>query len=86
MVEGLCQQILRESDFVRVDVTGRSGGGGNRWGWSVENQCHIFSCAIPIEEMEKTCWKRRRERFRGAMQGRTDNFATGTFTVDAYNR
>lgn len=60
---------------------------GNGWGWSVENQSRIFSRAIPIEEMERGCWKRRRERFPGAMQGRTNKgliVTAGTFTVDAY--
>lgn len=84
--ERLAQRLLRESGFVKVEVTGKSGDGGIdgsgvlRMGlisFQVLFQCKRYSGSVPTGTVRD---------FRGAMQGRADKgliITTGTFTADA---
>lgn len=84
--ERLCQRLLRESGFTRVEVTGKSGDGGidgvgvlrmNLVSFHVLFQCKRWKGSVGSEVVRN---------FRGAMQGRADKgiiITTGTFTADA---
>ena len=84
--ERLAQRLLRESGFVRVEVTGKSGDGGidgsgvlrmNLISFQVLFQCKRYTGSVPSGTVRD---------FRGAMQGRADKgliITTGTFTADA---
>ncbi len=85
--ERLCQRILRESGFIQVEVTGRSGDGGidgrgiikmgGLLSFHIIFQCKRYSGSVPSKEIRD---------FRGAMVGRTDKglfITTGTFTRDS---
>ena len=84
--ERLCQRILRESDFVKVEVTGRTGDGGidgagvlrvNLISFHVRFQCKRYTGSVGAREIRD---------FRGAMVGRADKglfITTGAFTKDA---
>ncbi len=85
--ERLCQRILRESGFVQVEITGKSGDGGID-GKGVVKLGSILSFHVIFQ-----C-KRYKENvisplirdFRGAMVGRADKgliITTGSFTRDA---
>jgi restriction system protein len=84
--ERLCQRLLRESGFTRVEVTGKSGDGGidgqgvlrvNLVSFHVLFQCKRYQGSVGSSVIRD---------FRGAMQGRADKglvITTGTFTHDA---
>ncbi len=85
--ERLAQRILRESGFVQVEVTGKSGDGGidgkgivkisGFLSFHVIFQCKRYKRSVSPSEVRD---------FRGAMQGRADKgllITTGTFTRDA---
>ena len=85
--ERFCQRLLRESGFVQVQVTGRSGDGGidgkgvirvgGLLGFYVIFQCKRYKGSVPPKEIRD---------FRGAMVGRADKglfITTGSFTRDA---
>ena len=84
--ERLCQRILRESGFTKVEVTGRSGDGGidgagvlrvNLISFHVRFQCKRYTGSVAAREIRD---------FRGAMVGRADKglfMTTGRFTRDA---
>lgn len=85
--EKLCQRLLREAGFIKVEVTGRSGDGGidgkgiMRMGgllsFHIIFQCKRYSGSVPAKEIRD---------FRGAMIGRADKglfITTGSFTRDA---
>ena len=84
--ERLCQRVLRESGFVKVEVTGRSGDGGidgagvlrmNIVSFHVLFQCKRWKDAVSASVIRD---------FRGAMIGRADKgfvITTGRFTADA---
>ena len=85
--ERLCQRLLRESGFVEVKVTGRSGDGGidgvgivrlgGLLGFPVLFQCKRYQGSVPASAIRD---------FRGAMIGRADRglvLTTGTFSRDA---
>jgi restriction system protein len=84
--ERLCQRLLRESGFVKVEVTGKSGDGGidgvgvlrmNLISFQVLFQCKRYAGAVSSPTVRD---------FRGAMQGRADKgliITTGSFTADA---
>lgn len=84
--ERLCQRLLRESGFVQVVVTGKSGDGGidgsgvlrmNLISFHVLFQCKRYSGTVSSETVRN---------FRGAMQGRADKgliITTGNFTAEA---
>jgi restriction system protein len=85
--ERLAQRLLRESGFIQVEVTGRSGDGGidgigiarvaGFLSFHVLFQCKRYQGAISPSQIRD---------FRGAMHGRTDKglfITTGTFTREA---
>lgn len=85
--ERLCQRMLRESGFIEVEVTGRSGDGGIdghgiiRMGglisFPVLFQCKRYQGNVPAGVVRG---------FRGTMAGRSDKgllITTGGFTRDA---
>jgi restriction system protein len=85
--ERLCQRLLRESGFEKVQVTGKSGDGGldgigllqvNPFvSFKVLFQCKRYLGAVNASQVRD---------FRGAMMGRADKgiiLTTGTFTADA---
>lgn len=84
--ERLCQRLLRQSGFTRVEVSGRSGDGGidgagvlrmNLISFQVLFQCKRWKGAVGSEVVRN---------FRGAMQGRADKgliITTGNFTAEA---
>lgn len=86
--EHLCQRVLRESGFVKVEVTGRSGDGGidgvgvlqvKLISFHVCFQCKRYTGSVRAHEVRD---------FRGAMTGRADKglfITTGRFTRDAEN-
>ena len=84
--ERLCQRVLRESGFAKVEVTGRSGDGGidgagvlrvNLISFHVRFQCKRYKGSVGASEIRD---------FRGAMVGRADKgllITTGGFTKEA---
>jgi len=84
--ERLCQRILRESGFLKVEVTGRSGDGGidgvgvlrvALLSFQVYFQCKKWNGSVRAKDIRD---------FRGAMVGRTDKglfMTTGSYTPDA---
>ena len=84
--ERLCQRVLREAGFTKVDVTGRSGDGGidgigvlrmNLVSFHVLFQCKRWKSSVGAPVVRD---------FRGAMVGRADKgliITTATFTPDA---
>lgn len=85
--ERLCQRLLRESGFIQVEVTGRSGDGGidgrgvvklgGILSFHVFFQCKRYRDSVSSPSIRD---------FRGAMVGRADKglfMTTGTFTRDA---
>jgi restriction system protein len=85
--ERLVQRMLRESGFIQVEVTGRSGDGGidgkgilrlgGLLSFHVIFQCKKWQGAVTTGQVRD---------FRGAMVGRADKgllITTGTFTKDA---
>ena len=84
--ERLCQRILREAGFTKVEVTGRSGDGGvdgigvlrlNLLSFPAMFQCKRFAGSVGASFIRD---------FRGAMTGRTEKalfITTGTFTTGA---
>ena len=84
--ERLCQRLLRESGFIKVEVTGRSGDGGidgigvlrlALLSFQVFFQCKRYKGSVSAPAVRD---------FRGAMVGRSDKgllITTGTFTADA---
>jgi restriction system protein len=87
--ERLVQRLLRESGFVQVQVTGKSGDGGidgkgimklgGLLGFHVIFQCKRYKGPVSVSQIRD---------FRGAMVGRADKglfVTTGSFTKDAIN-
>jgi restriction system protein len=84
--ERLCQRVLRESGFTKVEVTGKSGDGGidgigvlrvSLLSFHVFFQCKRYRGSVGASAIRD---------FRGAMVGRTDKgllITTGVFTPDA---
>ena len=84
--ERLCQRLLREAGFTKVEVRGKSGDGGidgvgvlrvNLVSFQVFFQCKRYTGAVSASEIRD---------FRGAMQGRADKglfITTGRFTAQA---
>ena len=84
----LCQRLLRESGFIEVEVTRKSGDGGidgkgiirlaGLISFPVLFQCKRYSGSVSASTVRD---------FRGAMQGRADRgliLTTGRFTRSAY--
>lgn len=84
--ERLCQRVLRESGFTKVEVTGRSGDGGidgagvlrvNLLSFHVRFQSKRYTGSVGAPEIRD---------FRGAMVGRADKglvITTGRYTKEA---
>lgn len=85
--EQLCQRLLREAGFTRVEVTGKSGDGGidgkgilrmnGLLSFHIIFQCKRYSGSVSPSQIRD---------FRGAMTGRADKglfITTGSFTRDA---
>ncbi|MDD2443563.1 MAG: restriction endonuclease [Desulfotomaculaceae bacterium] len=85
--ERLTQRLLRESGFVQVEVTGRSGDGGIDGKGIVKiNDFLGFHVMFQCKKYQGTVGPGHVRDFRGAMQGRSDKgliITTGTFTRDA---
>lgn len=85
--ERLSQRILRESGFVQVEVTGKSGDGGLDGKGIVRlNGFLSFHVFFQCKRFKDTVASGYIRDFRGAMQGRADKglfITTGKFTRDA---
>jgi restriction system protein len=84
--ERLAQRILRESGFVRVEVTGRSGDGGIDGVGVLRLALLSFQVYFQCKKYKGSVSAGAIRDFRGAMVGRTDKglfITTGTFTAEA---
>lgn len=85
--ERLAQRLLRESGFIQVQVTGKSGDGGiDGVGIARINGFLSFHVLFQCKRYQGLVTAGQIRDFRGAMQGRTDKgllITTGTFTRDA---
>lgn len=85
--ERLAQRLLRESGFIQVQVTGKSGDGGiDGVGIARINGFLSFHVLFQCKRYQGSITAGQIRDFRGAMQGRTDKglfITTGTFTRDA---
>lgn len=85
--ERLCQRVLRESGFVEVNVTGRSGDGGIDGTGILRLQGMVsFHVLFQCKRWQAPVGPSVIRDFRGAMVGRADKgllITTGSFTRDA---
>lgn len=84
--ERLCQRILRESGFVRVEVTGRAGDGGIDGIGVLRVNLVSFHVLFQSKRWKDSVGPSVVRDFRGAMVGRADKgliMTTGVFTADA---
>lgn len=85
--EQICQRLLRESGFEKVEVTGRTGDKGiDGIGVLKVNAFVSFKVLFQCKRYAKTVGVEAIRDFRGAMQSRADKgifLTTGTFTADA---
>jgi restriction system protein len=85
--ERLIQRVLRETGFVQVEVTGRTGDGGiDGRGIAKINGILSFRVVFQCKRCRGGVGAREIRDFRGAMQGRADKglfVTTGHFTRDA---
>jgi restriction system protein len=85
--ETLCQRLLRESGFIQVEVTGRTGDGGiDGRGVVRVGGVLSFHVIFQCKRYKDTVSPSVVRDFRGAMVGRADKgllITTGTFTRDA---
>jgi restriction system protein len=85
--ETLCQRLLRESGFIQVEITGRSGDGGiDGRGVVRVGGVLSFHVIFQCKRYKDTVSAAVVRDFRGAMVGRADKgllITTGTFTRDA---
>jgi len=87
--ERICQRLLRESGFEKVEVTGRSGDGGiDGHGVLAVNPLVTFKVLFQCKRYKdgRQVNPAQVRDFRGAMAGRADKgiiITTGTFTPDA---
>jgi restriction system protein len=84
--ERLCQRILRESGFVKVEVTGRSGDGGIDGTGVLRLNLLSFQVLFQSKRYRGSVGAPTVRDFRGAMVGRADKgliITTGNFTADA---
>ncbi|MDB4876954.1 MAG: putative Mrr restriction endonuclease [Gemmatimonadetes bacterium] len=85
--ERLCQRLLRESGFIEVEVTGRSGDGGID-GHGIIRVAGLISFPVMFQckRYKGNAGSAAVRDFRGAMMGRADKgliISTGGFTRDA---
>lgn len=84
--ERVCQRLLRESGFVKVEVTGRSGDGGIDGQGVLRVNLVSFHVLFQAKRWQSSVGASVVRDFRGAMVGRADKgliIATSTFTKDA---
>ncbi len=84
--EKLCQRVLRESGFTRVQVTGKSGDGGVDGIGVLRIALLSFHVFFQCKRYKGSVGASAIRDFRGAMVGRTDKglfITTGSFTPDA---
>ena len=85
--ERLTQRLLRESGFIQVEVTGRTGDGGiDGKGIIRLNGILSFHMIFQCKKYSGSVTPSHIRDFRGAMQGRADKglfITTGSFTRDA---
>jgi restriction system protein len=84
--ERLCQRLLRESGFVKVEVTGKSGDGGIDGTGILQLSLMSFHVLFQCKRYQGSVGSGAVRDFRGAMMGRTDKgliITTGTFSPDA---
>jgi restriction system protein len=85
--ERLCQRLLREAGFEKVEVTGRSGDGGIDGNGVLSLNAFVsFRVLFQCKRYRDSVGPGYIRDFRGAMQGRADKgivLTTGTFTADA---
>jgi restriction system protein len=84
--ERLAQRVLRESGFVKVEVTGKSGDGGIDGVGVLRMKLISFQVLFQCKRYAGSVGAGTVRDFRGAMQGRADKgliVTTGTFTPDA---
>ena len=84
--ERLCQRLLREYGFTRVEVTGRSGDGGIDGTGVLRLNLLSFHVNYQCKRRANTVGPSSIRDFRGALAGRADKglfITTGRFTRDA---
>jgi restriction system protein len=84
--ERLCQRLLRESGFIKVEVTGRAGDGGIDGIGVLRVNLVSFHVLFQSKRWKDTVGPGVVRDFRGAMVGRADKgliITTGAFTVEA---
>jgi restriction system protein len=84
--ERLSQRILRESGFVKVEITGRSGDGGIDGVGVLRLKLLSFQVLFQCKRYQGTVGAGAVRDFRGAMVGRSDKglmITTGAFSADA---
>lgn len=85
--ERICQRLLREAGFEKVEVTGRSGDGGiDGIGLLLLNSFVSFQVLFQCKRYEGSITASQVRDFRGAMMGRAEKgiiLSTGRFTADA---
>ena len=84
--ERLCQLLLRESGFIKVEVTGRSGDGGIDGIGILRVRLVSFHVLFQSKRWKGSVGAAVVRDFRGAMIGRADKgliITTGSFTADA---
>ena len=84
--ERLAQRILRESGFIKVEVTGKSNDGGIDGIGILRVQLVSFTVLFQCKRWQGSVGSSVIRDFRGAMQGRCDKglvITTGTFSSEA---
>lgn len=84
--ERLCQRLLRESGFIKVEVTGKSGDGGIDGHGVLRVNLISFQVLFQAKRWQSAVSSPVVRDFRGAMVGRADKgliITTSTFTRDA---
>lgn len=84
--ERLCQRLLRESGFTKVEVTGKSGDGGIDGVGVLRVNLLSFHVLFQSKRFRGSVGASVIRDFRGAMVGRADKglvLTTGNFTADA---
>lgn len=84
--ERLCQRLLREAGFTKVEVTGKTGDGGIDGTGVLRMNLLSFQVIFQCKRWQGSVGSSTIRDFRGAMVGRADKgliLTTGAFTADA---
>lgn len=84
--ERLCQRVLRESGFIKVEVTGRAGDKGIDGVGVLRIKLLSFHVSFQCKRYKDSVGSPEIRNFRGSMSAKTDKgifITTGTFTKDA---